>query len=242
MELPEENQARMIHPADSRWLAGCGLNLQAVFDLNTLPAGLIAPEECTGFRQLLLFGNGGGTFWQALGRAGMQGEHPVDRFSVACVARYMRETLPEHCYRLLYPGVTVIPLQTLGKLAGWHHPSPMMVGINAEWGVWFAYRVALLADTELTPTVPWTAPSPCNDCGKRPCVSACPAGALDSGSLQLERCLAYRRREDSRCRLTCLARETCPAGAAHRYSDQQLRYHYGRSMAVIASDGKGSRG
>jgi len=230
----------MIHPANNRWLAECGLNLQAVFELAALPAEMreSLDQAGTGFRQLLLFGNGGGAFWQALRLAGMEGEHPVDCFSVDCVTRYMAEALPGSRYQVLYPGAAVIPLQTLGRLAGWHHPSPMMVGINERWGVWFAYRVALLADTELTPTVPWTAPSPCDGCGDRPCVGACPAGALNTGSLHLDRCLIYRRREDSLCRDTCMARVACPVGAAHRYSDEQIRYHYGRSMAVIAAIGK----
>jgi epoxyqueuosine reductase len=233
----EGDQVRIAHPGISSWLVKRGLNLQAVFELDTLPDPVRNHLDLTGsgaaFRQLLLFGHGGNAFWQALCRAGMAGEHPVDRFSVDCVNRYMQAEHPGRRYQVLYPGTARIPLQTLGQLAGWHHASPMLVGINHRWGVWFAYRVALLADTGLPATPPWLEPSPCDGCGDRPCVSACPAAALQAGRLQLGDCLNYRRLPDSLCAAACLARQACPVAVEHRYSDGQIRYHYGRSLEMI---------
>ncbi len=219
-------------------LAAAGLDLQAVFDLAALPDDLAAPllEAAGGagaWRQLILLGHGGRTLWQRVQAAGLDSPHPIDDYSRAVFVAWMAAELPEATYRLLYPGDAPIGLQRLGALAGWHHPSPLAVGINERWGTWFAYRLAALADTALVPTPPAAWASPCLACDGRPCIAACPAGALDGGILALAPCLAYRRRGDSPCRETCLARTACPAGAGHRYEAAQLRHTYRRSLAMI---------
>lgn len=214
-----------------------GLNLQAVFNLADLPDDVrdALPADAGGpYRQLLLIGHRGGVLWQQLALAGMDGADPIDTFSRTQLTQWMARHQQAVRYRFVYPGPTAVGLQRLGQLAGWHHPSPFMVGINADWGSWFAYRAVLLADTHLAPTPPLVSPSPCTTCAARPCVRHCPANALDGG-FNLSACLAYRREPDSACQDRCLARNSCPVGAEHRYSDAQIRYHYGRSMAMIAA-------
>ena len=105
-----------------------------------------------------------------------------------------------------------------------------MVGIDTEWGSWFAYRAALLADTDFLPFLPVDRSSPCKTCQEKPCIAACPANALEGGDFSLQKCIAYRRRTGSKCQFTCLARVDCPVGAEHRYDDEQLRHSYGRSL------------
>ena len=211
-----------------------GLNLQAVFNLADLPADVQAalPVDAAGpYRQLLLIGHLGGLLWQQLALAGMEGEHPIDAFTRTHVAAWLAHTQPgvRHCF--VYPGPTAVGLQRLGQLAGWHHASPFMVGVHAAWGSWFAYRAVVLADTTLAPTPPVESPSPCDACPGRICVGQCPAGALDGG-FNLKACLSYRHQPNSACRDRCLARNSCPVGAEYRYSDAQISYHYGQSMAA----------
>lgn len=212
-----------------------GLNLQAVFNVQDLPDDVRAAlpgQETKPYRQLLLIGHRGRLMWQQLTQQGMAGEHPVDAFTQDHVSAWLVSAQPGRAYRFVYPGPTSVGLQRLGMLAGWHHASPFMVGVNDQWGSWFAYRAVVLADTSLAPTQPLDSASPCTDCATRICVSQCPARALDHG-YDLAACLAYRQEPDSGCRDRCLARNSCPVGAAHRYSDDQISYHYGRSLQAI---------
>lgn len=211
-----------------------GLNLQAVFNVADLPADVqaaLAVEAGGPYRQLLLIGHLGGLLWQQLAAAGMEGEHPIDTFSRTQMAAWLARLQSDLRYRFIFPGPTAVGLQRLGQLAGWHHASPFMVGVHAAWGSWFAYRAVVLADTSLAPTPPLVSASPCDACPGHICVSQCPAGALDGG-FNLSACLDYRHQPDSACQDRCLARNSCPVGPEHRYSDAQIRYHYGQSMAV----------
>lgn len=218
-----------------------GLNLQAVFDLADLPPELLATLGLDGagrarFRQLILIGHLGRDFWAALQRRGMHGAHPVDQFVTERVAAWMADALPGHAWCQVFPGPAPVGLQRLGALAGWHHASPFWVGVDADWGSWFAYRAVLLLDTALPVTPRREAGSPCAGCVDKPCISACPAGALASeqtGGWRLHACLDWRKQPGSSCLDRCLARNACPVGERYRYADQQIAYHYLHSMRMI---------
>lgn len=224
-----------------RLLSDHGLNLHAIFDIATLPEGLASKLEepaCAleaRFRQLHLFGHAGSKMWAAMQKAGAaKAPEPVDSFSAHLVRRYFEDVLECPDYRLLIPGGDrVLPLQKLGELAGWHHASPFNIGVNRKWGSWFAYRAVALATTDLAPTTREDWGAPCEACIPKPCISQCPASALDNGSLDLELCIDYRLQEGSRCRSRCLSREACPVATEHRYSPEQICYHYTCSMQTI---------
>lgn len=222
---------------DDAELERAGLNLRAVFDLDRLPAPIRTQlrQHCPGehHRQVLLLGHGGRALWSAVAAAGIASADPIDDFSESVFRRWFARRFPGHRCTVLYPGGGTIPLQRLGALAGWHHPSPLGVGINGQWGTWFAYRVAALTDTGLAATPPLAGPSPCAGCPGQPCRAACPAGAVDGSALDVGRCIGYRRQAESRCRHTCLARCACPVVAAQRYEAAQMRHSYGHSLAMI---------
>jgi epoxyqueuosine reductase len=224
-------------------LNDAGLNCHAVFDIAALPSAVhtLLLERCPQaikYRQLIIIGHGGKAFWQALKATGADlrpGEdaHPVDAYTVDAVEHFLR--LECHCleYEIVYPGSYTVSLQELGKMAGWHHSSPFMVGINAHFGSWFAYRAVLLANTDFPATQVVASASPCADCSAKPCVSSCPAKALEGEQFHLLKCVSYRQQADSVCKDTCIARTSCPVGEEHRYCEEQIRYHYGRSMRMI---------
>lgn len=215
-------------------LDDAGLNLRAIFDLAALPAELRTALDPDGrYRQLILLGHGGRRLWERVQAAGLQSEHPIDDFCVATVEAWFAAQLPACAHAITYPGETAVGLQALGRLAGWHHESPFRVGINAAWGSWFAYRVLALADSTLAPTPPLAGESPCASCAAQPCVAACPADALGDRQFSLQKCIAYRRQPDSRCRVTCVARTSCPVRPEHRYDDAQIAHSYARSLAMI---------
>lgn len=215
-------------------LNAAGLNLQAVFDLAALPAEMRAQlDSANRYRQLILIGHGGRALWEQVKAAGLVSAHPIDEFTTATVETWFASQLSGVLHGLVYPGDGPVGLQALGRLAGWHHESPFRVGVNAAWGSWFAYRAVVLADTDLPGTAPMPGASPCVSCLEQPCVTACPAGALDAPEFSLQKCIAYRRQPDSRCRITCVARTSCPVRPEHRYDDAQIAHSYSRSMAMI---------
>jgi epoxyqueuosine reductase len=226
-----------------------GLNCHAVFDIALLPLAVrdILFERCPQaqeYHQLILIGHAGTQFWSAL-QAAMQGElslsdaHPVDDFTVAKVHEFMRAEVAgvaevgDGAYQIVYPGAYTISLQELGKLAGWHHASPFMVGINSEYGPWFAYRAVVLTNSNFPVSAAVIGDAPCATCSEHACISNCPPKALEGGEFHLLKCLQYRQQENSLCKDTCLARLSCPVGSEHRYTEQQMNYHYGQSMRLI---------
>ncbi len=226
---------------NSPFLNNAGLNCHAVFSIEDLSPEVqeLLFERCPqarNYRQLVLIGHAGQQMWQSLnaspGDVDSQA-HPIDSYTVNVVQQFLATEHPSAAYEIVYPGAYTISLQELGKLAGWHHASPFMVGVNAYFGSWFAYRALVLANTHLPVTQFILTESPCVTCDSAPCISACPPRALDDGKFNLEKCLSYRQQTDSQCETTCLARRACPVGSAHRYTDAQMQYHYGRSMTMI---------
>ena len=220
--------------ADFAALDAVGLNLHAVFALDQLPDAL--RNECDparNYSQLILIGNGGRAMWQAILREGGRSADPIDDFSVRAVRRWLAAQASGRSYEIVYPGERLVGLQSLGECAGWHFASPFMVGINERWGTWFAYRVAVLANTDFEPTRPVPGESPCTACRPRPCVSACPGKAIEDSGFNLADCVRYRLRPDSACQTTCMARLACPVRAEHRYDDEQIRHAYTISLRFI---------
>lgn len=215
------------------FLDDAGLNRQHVFDLDSLPTAVLGTLDVqAGETQLILIGHAGRRLWECVQASGITGSDPIDDYSVQTVSRWFGQELPDRRFRILFPGERVIGLQTLGKLAGWHQPSPIMVGVDVEWGSWYAYRAVVVADTDFSPSPVMEGRSPCPTCAA-PCIAACPANAMHQGRFDLDACSRYRLQPESPCALGCLARQACPAGSAHRYDDAQIQHSYSRSLAVI---------
>jgi len=219
---------------DFTLLDEAGLNLQAVFNIADLPCELadeirrrVDPERQ--YRQLILVGHGGKRLWSELQASGASSDDPIDDYS----RTKLGQCLAGVDHTIIYPAGDSIGLQALGKLAGWHHASPFMVGINATWGSWYAYRAVALTDTDFAPTPRIVDSSPCVTCRAKPCIAACPADALSGDAFDLKKCITHRKQPASSCRETCLARTACPVASEHRYCDEQIRHTYSISMRMI---------
>lgn len=215
-----------------------GLNRHAVFDLDALPADLGASVRAAcadpqRYRQLILLGHAGRQLWESVKASDVDAQHPIDDFTVRTVHAWFAQYQAQSAYEILYPGAASIGLQRLGQLAGWHHATPFMVGIDEKWGTWYAYRAVIVADTAFAPTRVISSTHPCARCSDKPCIAHCPASALDGGQFSLDKCIGYRKQADSRCKETCLARMSCPVGSMHRYDDEQIRHTYSLSMRAI---------
>ncbi|MCB1955719.1 MAG: hypothetical protein KDG55_08580 [Rhodocyclaceae bacterium] len=228
---------------DFSMLDAAGMNLQAILDLDALAPGLrervLAELDPGPWRRILVLANAGPRLWRTVREAGVPGPDPIDDFSRALFARWWRAQGTGARHQVLFPGATRVDLQALGRLAGWHHSSPLMIGIHPHWGTWFGYRVVVVTDVDWDATAAETGPSPCASCPDRPCQSACPAAAVGPAAFDLKACLRFRAAPASPCALSCAARMACPAGAAHRYDEDQIRHSYGDSLRAIQRFGLG---
>jgi ferredoxin-like protein FixX len=249
-------------------LAKKGLNLQKLLLLSVLPDEVYhsIAATCTrlgltidNYDRVLLLGHGGTVFWQCLQQhlqtaplSESYRDHPVDSYSYDLLSAYLNNVPEDGCgaSTILFPHQPVagehlpLRLQALGQFAGWHHASPFMVGVNNDWGSWYAYRAVVLLGPELeldskeggeeTKRGHQDAgeSSPCDSCRPKPCISACPAGALVKG-FDLKVCTGFRLSEGSVCAYQCLARLACPVGRQHQYTQQQMSYHYGQSLEML---------
>lgn len=178
---------------------------------------------------LVLLGFTGREQWPVFAASPEHGDgapHPLDRWS----KRIIDELACRFGARALYPftGPPWWPFQRWAQRAELLHVSPLGVLMHADYGLWHAYRGALLLSEtiEVPPLRAWA--SPCDSCRDRPCFVACPAGAVVSERFLLpERCLTHVVSEHGiACRTGgCLARHACPVATAHRYDTEQATFH-----------------
>jgi len=222
---------------DKDFFQSAGLNVQAIFAIADLPKCLLSSlekslPEVKQYKQLILLGHLGTELWKAMKPVIGKGEDPVDCYTIDKVNEFFKKKRITD-FNVVYPSSIPINLQELGKIAGWHYPTPFKVGANKHWGSWFAYRAVVITNTEYATTEKMVSESPCETCQNKECISACPAKALDTSELVLESCVAYRRQRDSLCKNTCLSRVKCPVGNEYRYTEDQINYHYSVSMKTI---------
>ena len=218
-----------------------GLNLQAVFRFEELPVALrqtfiLQEPKSTDYQYIILLANGGSRYWQSMQQAGSQTEQqsdPVDNYFYQIINDLLE---PYFEYKVVYPGNHFLPLQGLGKLAGWHHESPLGLGIHPVFGLWFAYRGVILSNTKFSPIesdMAHGSESPCRSCQGKPCIAACPANAVLASGFKVGQCSDYRLQSESGCQSRCMARLACPTGKEYRYQTAQMTYHYQHSLTSI---------
>lgn len=196
--------------------------------LGSLPAD---PVHCPpGSRSLLLAGPmGGARWWQAL-KASPEwrdgAPDPVDRWS----KRVLGGLAAAHGGAALFPsdGPPYPPFQRWAQATGriWQSPAGLLV--HAEAGLWVSFRgaLALPFDLALPP-----AANPCDSCAGKPCLSACPVGALGAqagGLYDVQRCHDYLARPEGQgsCMARgCGVRGACPLSQSHARLEDQSAYH-----------------
>jgi len=124
-----------------------------------------------------------------------------------------------------------LPFQQWGIRAERLKPSPMGILMHPRFGLWYAYRGALLLSPGLLAdevhVLNQAAADPihlCDLCVGKPCLKACPVDAHSTSGFDYRACLAHVRSADGApCRDTgCLDRNACPYGVEWRYpSDMQ---------------------
>lgn len=225
--------------AGIQFLAEAGLNLFACLDCAALPEPLQKQMMDAGvplldYGRLVLTGHGGKQLWAQLQKADRHKSDPVDHYSINVTNQFIADFLDGADHLLLYPSHQyLIPLQQLGELAGWGRPSPLGQSIHPEFGVWFAHRTAFLTKSALPVMKGESGLRPCDTCTAKPCLTACPVGAVTFDHFNITNCVDFRLQPNSICADRCLARMACPAAPQHRYPIEQIQYHYTQSLDMI---------
>ncbi|MDY0882926.1 ferredoxin [Dongia soli] len=204
-----------------------GLILRGGFALETALDGDLLSMRPTA-RQLVLVGNAGSAIWPALAdfiKANPREQHPLDRWTQRVVSQLARDLTVTDLYP--FGGPPWWPFQRWAQRAEPVAPSPIAILIHPVFGLWHAYRAALLLDEPVSLPPRLEAESPCATCIDRPCLSTCPVGAFDGRSYDVLRCAEHVDSEDGKpCRdFSCLARLACPAGTGWRYETAHALFH-----------------
>ncbi len=168
--------------------------------------------------------------------AAIDGErHPLDRWTKRVV-----DPIAERLgARAVYPfGPGAPPFQRWALRAETLYSSPLGILIHPEYGLWHAWRAALLFPERLALPPRSGAPHPCESCAEKPCLAACPVGAFTGSSYDVPACAAHIARPEADClSVGCHARNVCPVGPQWRYDPAQTRFH----MAAFARSVEGAR-
>ena len=211
-------------------LASHGLNLRGGFapvaadGLPALPNGQAAAS-------VWMVGVIGSAFWPHYKASPFFSDgqaDPLDRWS-----RAIGEELAARLGGLaLFPfdGPPYHPFQRWADRAEPTQPSPMMLRIHPEHGLWHAYRFALALPATHTalPHGPGAAAADlCARCSGQPCLQACPVGAYTGEAFVLQACASHLHSgQGGDCMQSgCLARRACPVAQELRYQPEHAAFH-----------------
>lgn len=213
-------------PAElERSFDGCGL---VPLGMCTLRSGEILnnPGEAT----VVLVGNAGPAMWEVFSRRADRNSEilpldPLDQWTRQVVdpiamALGARAIYP---FELPHP-----PIQRWALQSGSVFQSPIGMLIHPEFGLWHAYRAALLFPGAVSTGMAPKVSSPCDDCVEKPCLSACPVGAFSADGYDVPACAGYLSSKlggESCPSSGCAARNACPVGQNYRYRGAQIQFH-----------------
>ena len=190
---------------------------------------------------VVLVGNAGPAMWEAFAPHIDGAPNPLDRWTQAR-RRSGRGEIRRARRLSLRPEAP--PFQRWALRAETLYSSPLGILIHPEYGLWHAWRAALLFAERLDLPPRSDAPSPCESCAEKPCLSACPVGAFTGSAYDVPACAAHIARPEADClAVGCHARNACPVGPEWRYAEAQTRFHmaaFARSVAPL--DDRDNRG
>lgn len=155
------------------------------------------------------------------------GSDPLDRWSKIVIDAVAREFGASACYPSEPP---YRPFQSWAMRAEGLNASPLGILIHPHFGLWHSYRGALLFREwrDEIRTVKTAGEHPCDLCFDKPCLSACPVGAISENGFDVALCRQHLATPVGQggCMISgCLARNACPVGVEYRYPEAQIQFH-----------------
>jgi epoxyqueuosine reductase len=185
-----------------------------------------------GTKTLLLLGPKEPGFWPHLKAQPEWGDYqqgvpdPVDRWS----RRVIGSMACDLGAKALFPfgGPPWHPFYQWALKSGRCWDSPVRLLVHDAAGLFVSFRGALaLKQAVALPPAPQ---QPCDTCVAKPCLTACPVGALTGAGYELPVCHAYLDTKAGQDCMTggCAVRRACPVSLGYARMPEQSAYHMGQ--------------
>lgn len=174
---------------------------------------------------LLLIGPDGAQFWGVLQSSpefqdGLA--NSIDRYSKRIISTVARDANAEALFP--FGGPPYQPFIGWALKSGQCFQSPVQLLVHTELGLFVSFRGALRLSGQRP--LPAPASTPCESCAAKPCLTACPANALNQSHYNVALCHDYLDTEpEGSCMVRgCAVRRACPIGQAER-PEAQSAFH-----------------
>jgi hypothetical protein len=198
----------------SSGLAACGLVVLGI----TAEAG----------RTIALIGHAGSSIWPhfTAWRKAQPSDiaEPLDTWSKSVITPIAARFGGKAVYPSDQP---YLPFQQWAMQATGMRPSPLGILIHPVYGLWHAFRGAIIFDAETLIQEVQSLSHPCDLCARKPCLSACPVNAFSEGGYDVAGCRRHLASGEGEVCVEggCLARRACPVGREYAYDEAQMRFH-----------------
>ncbi len=185
------------------------------------PLGWFSPLDMGETKQVILIGNAGPDMFLRFARSGAP---TMDEWTRVVVEPLADDLGAKAVFPFDKPA---LPFLSWARRGGAGHVSPLGLNIHPAYGLWHAYRAALLFPVEFDLPRSSAGTHPCESCRDKPCLSACPVGAFDGSSYNVAACGEHlKSNAGAECMNGgCLARRACPVGQSFTYSKPQAQFH-----------------
>jgi len=118
------------------------------------------------------------------------------------------------------------PFLTWARRAGAGHVSPLGLNIHPAYGLWHAFRAALLFPVAFDLPLQSAGAHPCESCANKPCLMACPVNAFNGITYNVTACASHIDSPEGHDCMDngCLARRACPVGRGFTYHPYQAQF------------------
>jgi methylmalonic aciduria homocystinuria type C protein len=161
---------------------------------------------------------------------------PVDRYCERVVRAALAGIDARWLVRFAHEPPPRVAIQRLAHVAGLAYLAPSHLSVHPVYGPWIALRAVVVIDVDGPPGPAPTLAPPCDcamHCAPRFQAALARAGGAPGGAgAQVE----------SDWRAWLAVRDACPIGRAHRYSEEQLRYHYTKDRRSLPGGNRGLAG
>jgi epoxyqueuosine reductase QueG len=199
------------------------------------PLGWFVPSDMGDTKFVILIGNVGLDMFKRFATARDEHSASMDEWTKSVVDPLASSFDAKAVYPFDVPHQ---PFLTWARLAGAGHVSPLGLNIHSQYGLWHAYRAALLFPFEFDMPRNSAGAHPCETCADKPCLSACPVTAFDGERYDVAACGQHILSSKGQDCLTggCKARLACPVGQQFQYHPRQIQFHMRAFQNARAKD------
>ncbi len=207
-----------------KWLEPNGLAVLGWFAMVDGPPGLDGHAA-------VLIGNRGGAMWQMFQMSAVFADGEENRLD-----RWTRDVIGPLALSLnataFYPFLNEEqlhhwPFQKWAMMALGLKQSPPGLLIDPQYGLWQAFRAALVFDETCEAGAGRSSGHPCDACQNRPCLFTCPVNAISGAGFDVAVCRSHLAASQGATCMNngCIARNACPVGREYAYCEEQQAFH-----------------